>query len=120
MSVRAPVGDLNVTPRRVCIGRGLAGLLPNERIDRDFLCFFLTSATKAIDKAAGAGACFSSISKDQLASLEIPLPPLSVQRSIVSRLEAAAGRRARIVALAAEGAAAAADLRKAILKEAFE
>ena len=119
MSVRAPVGDLNVTPRRVCIGRGLAGLLPNERIDRDFLCFFLTSATKAIDKAAGAGACFSSISKDQLASLEIPLPPLSVQRAVVARLEGEMKAVGRLEAGFREMAKAAEAAFAAELAEAF-
>ena len=48
---------------------------------------FLTSATKAVNDAAGAGSCFSSLSRSQLSGLEIPLPPLSVQREIVSRLE---------------------------------
>ena len=87
ISVRAPVGDLNVTTRRVCIGRGLAALIPDDSISRDFLWLFLTSATKAVNDAAGAGSCFSSLSRSQLSGLEIPLPPLSVQREIVSRLE---------------------------------
>ena len=87
ISVRAPVGDLNVTTRRVCIGRGLAALIPDDSISRDFLWLFLTSATKAVNDAAGAGSCFSSLSRSQLSGLEIPLPPLSVQREIVARLE---------------------------------
>ena len=87
ISVRAPVGDLNITTRRVCIGRGLAALIPDDSISRDFLWLFLTSATKAVNDAAGAGSCFSSLSRSQLSGLEIPLPPLSVQREIVARLE---------------------------------
>ncbi len=87
ISVRAPVGDLNVTTRRVCIGRGLAALIPEDSLSRDFLWLFLTSATKAVNDAAGAGSCFSSLSRSQLSGLEIPLPSLSEQREIVARLE---------------------------------
>ena len=87
ISVRAPVGDLNITTRRVCIGRGLAALIPGDGLSRDFLWLFLTSATKAVNDAAGAGSCFSSLSRSQLSGLEIPLPPLSAQKEIVARLE---------------------------------
>ena len=87
ISVRAPVGDLNITTRRVCIGRGLAALIPDDSLSRDFLWLFLTSATKAVNDAAGAGSCFSSLSRSQLSGLEIPLPPLSEQKEIVARLE---------------------------------
>ena len=92
ISVRAPVGDLNITPRQICIGRGLAGLLPGVSLDRDFLCYFLTAVTKSINDAAGAGSCFSSISMKQLSRLILPLPPLATQREIVARLEKELGQ----------------------------
>lgn len=55
-----------------------------------------------------------------LISLEIPLPPLSVQREIVSRLDAARAECDRAEALARKGAEECAGLRAALLKEAFE
>jgi len=120
ISVRAPVGDLNITTRRVCIGRGLSALIPDDSISRDFLWLFLTSATKAVNDAAGAGSCFSSLSRSQLSGLEIPLPPLSVQREVVSRLDSAKARAEKLEAKAREGVAVCETMRKAILKEAFE
>ena len=120
ISVRAPVGDLNITSRRVCIGRGLAALIPDDGLSRDFLWLFLTSATKAVNDAAGAGSCFSSLSRSQLAGLEIPLPPLSVQREIVARLE----RELAAVEKMKKGFVALAETAKAEfkaeLKEVFE
>ncbi len=55
-----------------------------------------------------------------LMALSIPLPPLSVQREIVARLDAARVRSEGIAELARRGAAAAENLKKALLKEAFE
>ena len=81
-----------------------------------YYCLMLTPTLLALSSQT----TINFVSKTKVEQIEIPLPPLAVQRLIVSRLEAAAGRRARIVALADEGAAAAADLRKAILKESFE
>ncbi len=55
-----------------------------------------------------------------LMALAIPLPPLPVQRAIVTRLDAARKRADGIAALARQAAEAAANLKKALLKEAFE
>ena len=55
-----------------------------------------------------------------LISLEIPLPPLSVQREIVARLDAARAECDRAEALARKGAEECVGLRAALLKEAFE
>ena len=96
---------------------------PDENIEHEnrfFLYYFLSDHFQRQLKENASGATAQGIKASRLVNLTVPLPPLAVQRSIVSRLEAAAGRRARIVALADEGAAATADLRKAILKEAFE
>ena len=87
----------------------------------EYVALFFESIQGDVDfERLFTGATIKHLPRERLIEIEIPLPPLAVQRLIVSRLEEVAGRRARIVALADEGAAAAADLRKAILKEAFE
>ena len=58
--------------------------------------------------------------RDWIKRFEFPLPPLSVQRAIVSRLDAAQARCEKLKAAAERGLRAAEDLRKAILAEAFE
>ena len=104
-----------------CIHDGWLVLHPKQEVSQDFFFYLLSSPlVKQQFARLAVGGVVQNLNSDKVRGVEIPLPPLAVQRLIVSRLEAAAGRRARIVALAAEGAAAAADLRKAILKETFE
>ena len=40
LSVRAPVGPTNLSPGRVCIGRGLTAIRTSERISLKFLLFY--------------------------------------------------------------------------------
>lgn len=120
MSVRAPVGTLNVTLREVCIGRGLAAFVVGEGLLRDYLYFCLLSASNKLNDVAGAGTVFPSISRKQLVAFQIPLPPLSVQKEIVERLEKELGEIEKLKAAAERGLKAAENLRKAVLAEAFE
>lgn len=85
MSVRAPVGTVNISTQKICIGRGLASIRVNSKIKRDFL-FYLLRAKEGEIKGNG-GAVFDSISRKQIETLKIPLPPLSVQEAIVSEIE---------------------------------
>ena len=52
--------------------------------------------------------------------MKLPVPPLSAQREVVSRLDSAKARAEKLEAKAREGVAACETMRKAILKEAFE
>ena len=62
MSVRAPVGALNISTQKICIGRGLAAIRVKKTILNDYLYYFLIS-TK--DKLNGTvGAVFNSINKN--------------------------------------------------------
>ena len=58
--------------------------------------------------------------RDHIVNFSLPLPPLSVQRSIVARLDAARARCEKVAALARRAAETCGDLRKALLKDAFE
>ena len=59
-------------------------------------------------------------SGEELMSFEFILPELGEQRNAVIRLECAKTRCEKLKAAAGRGMALAADMRKAILKEAFE
>jgi hypothetical protein len=85
MSVRAPVGPVNLCPQEICIGRGLAAIRPTESLLRDYLFYFLKTNQTRI--RGGDGAVFPSISREQIASIEIPLPPLEQQQRIVADIE---------------------------------
>ena len=87
MSVRAPVGSLNITRQEVCIGRGLAAIHPEDSIDRDFLFYYLKCIEDSL--TGSSGAVFNSINKNQIENIQILLPPLPVQKQIVEKLDAA-------------------------------
>jgi type I restriction enzyme M protein len=86
ISVRAPVGPVNLTALRVCIGRGLAAIKPNEeKLITSFAFYFLKSQEEHIK--GDAGAAFASINRGDIEKLKIPLPPLEVQKEIVAEIE---------------------------------
>ena len=87
MSVRAPVGSLNITRQEVCIGRGLAAIHPEDSIDRDFLFYYLKCIEDSL--TGSSGAVFNSINKNQIENIQILLPPLPVQKQIVEKLNVA-------------------------------
>lgn len=95
ISVRAPVGALNIVKEKSCIGCGLAGLRTGKDLDQNYLFYFLRAEQKNI-AALGMGNTFMAISKRHLESLEIPLPPLAEQKKIVERLDALSAELKRI------------------------
>lgn len=87
ISVRAPIGALNIANCECCIGRGLAALTVNEDIcARKYLWYVLSSKVDELN-SKGTGSTFKAISKKTLAETEIPLPPLDIQRKIALVLD---------------------------------
>jgi len=87
MSVRAPVGPINISTQKICIGRGLAAIRASKLIDKEFLFNFLIKHENEI--IGNAGAVFNSINKAQIEAIKIPCPPLPEQQRIVSILDEA-------------------------------
>ena len=83
--VRAPVGTVNINPRQICIGRGLASATPLAGISADFL-FYLLNARKSALVEQATGSTFISVTGEQIKELLIPLPPLAEQEKIVSSI----------------------------------
>jgi len=85
ISVRAPVGSVNIANDMSCIGRGLAALRPNNSLDVLWLFYYLRLHEDQIS-ALGKGSTFSAITKTDLDSIFIPLPSLSEQKRILARI----------------------------------
>jgi len=88
MSVRAPVGPVNIADTESVIGRGLCAVRTNRGTDYLFVYHYLRSIEREIE-SCGSGSTFQAINKKQIESIEIPLPPLHVQKQIVAILEQA-------------------------------
>jgi len=86
ISVRAPVGDVNIAPFRCCIGRGLASIRPkNHKIHHLYLFYFLKSQKRKMD-GLSSGSTFKAIKKEDIENFLLPLPPLPEQKKIAEIL----------------------------------
>lgn len=72
-SVRAPVGDINVTKEECCIGRGVASIKSKYGHD-SYLFYTMKSLHKLFDSFDGEGTVFGSINKKTLSAIQILLP----------------------------------------------
>jgi len=84
MSVRAPVGPVNIASVDCCIGRGLCSInaIPNKTNNE-----FLYNALIAIEDkiaAMGSGSTFKAINKGDVYSIQLPQAPISLQNKFAS------------------------------------
>ncbi len=73
MSVRAPVGDLNVAHNDCCIGRGLAAI-HSKTNHQSFVLYTMFSLKKQLDVFNGEGTVFGSINRNSLNDMPILIP----------------------------------------------
>lgn len=72
ISVRAPIGAMNIAPEACCIGRGLAALTPKpNKCSQKYLYYALESKIDVL-VSKGTGSTFKAISKKVLAETMIP------------------------------------------------
>ncbi|GIP22907.1 restriction endonuclease subunit S [Paenibacillus sp. J22TS3] len=90
LSVRAPIGALNIATETCCIGRGLAALTPRgDLLDTKFLYYVLKLKHTELN-LKGTGSTFKAINKQSLSEILCPLPPLETQKKIAKTLDTAA------------------------------
>ena len=90
ISVRAPIGAINITNTKCCIGRGLAAIKNGNRIKKSF-AYHALIANKDKLIALGTGSTFKSIGRVALNDLLIPVPPIDEQENIVAELDCLSG-----------------------------
>ncbi len=89
LCIRATIGDLNWSDKEYCLGRGVAGLFGHkDKLDQKYLWHWLKNVAPLL-KSKGKGATFLQVTKEDICSLEIALPPLEEQRRIASILDQA-------------------------------
>ena len=89
MSVRAPVGAVNIATQDCCIGRGLASITPKEgKSTTMFIYYALKYMEEDIDRL-GTGSTFKAINKESYAKIQMPNAEISDQTKFVSIAEQA-------------------------------
>ena len=77
MSVRAPVGDVNITPVKLCLGRGVCALR-HKNGAQEFLYYLMRYySNELINRESGT--VFGSVNRDDIFNLEVSVPPLKEQ-----------------------------------------
>lgn len=86
LTTRAPIGHLAINTKPMCTNQGFKSLIPLSQVYNWFLFFALKYFIPVL-QSMGRGQTFTEISKKQVESFEIPLPPLSEQKSIAAYLK---------------------------------
>lgn len=73
LSVRAPVGDINIASHDCCIGRGLASLRSKDEC-QSYLYYQLYNLSNVFNVSDDEGTIFGSITKDDLHNIGIVIP----------------------------------------------
>ncbi len=84
MSVRAPVGPVNIVTEDICIGRGLAAIKCNNLMKQMYLFYILNDMENYI--VGNVGTSFASITKNEIEQIKIPFPPLNIQQKIIDEI----------------------------------
>lgn len=86
LSSRAPIGKVAITAREMYCNQGFKNLICSDSISNKYLYLWLKGKTTYLN-SLGRGATFKEISKSIVENIQIPLPPIHIQHSIVSELE---------------------------------
>jgi type I restriction enzyme S subunit len=86
VSVRAPVGEINISDNRYVIGRGLVAVGYNEKSDFKYYYYLFAVAKNYFDSVA-TGTTYSAISTDDVKNIVVAVPLLEKQIQISNYLD---------------------------------
>ena len=86
LSVRAPVGAMNIADQPYGIGRGLCAIRPALGIDRSF-CFYEIMAVRPLLDAVATGSTYDAVTASNVGDLPMLLPYQGEQRAIAAFLD---------------------------------
>ena len=112
LSVRAPVGAMNVADQPYGIGRGLCAIRPAAGLDRSF-CFYEVMAMRPLLDAVATGSTYDAVTSSDVGDLLILLPHQGEQHAIAdfldretTRIDGLVERKERLIELLREKRAA--------------
>lgn len=118
LSVRAPVGPTNLSPGKVCIGRGLAAIRPDSSLNLKYLLYYFRYFESQLS-SKGTGTTFKAITQKTIKNLDVPAPPMEEQVKIVSRIDELFSELDKAVDTLKTTKEQLAVYRQAVLKDAF-
>ena len=78
VSVRAPVGDMNIATENCCIGRGLAAVQEING-NSSFTYYFLSQLTEVFKGFEDNGTVFGSINRNEFESMKCVIPNIDIR-----------------------------------------
>ncbi len=87
VSVRAPVGALNIADRCYGIGRGLCAVIPDQGSLISRFAWHTLTVTRHELWCIATGSTYEAVSADEVADMTVPISPLTEQRAIAAFLD---------------------------------
>ena len=118
LSSRAPIGYLAINKSLMATNQGCKGLVSSERLNYEYLYYFL-SHSKQLLNDMGSGATFKELSGSKLSTVEIPLPNLTIQQDIISKINKISSEVSKLNNLYKNKLSDLLFFKQSILKQAF-
>jgi hypothetical protein len=120
VSVRAPVGATNIADRQYAIGRGLAAIRCNPKVNPRYLLYVLRRMEMQIaEHVRDQGSGFTAIKKKQLKSIEVPVPEIDIQSQLVGLIDNLLDKAKQLRGFQIENESELTDFVPALLAKAF-
>lgn len=87
MSVRAPVGPVNISSCDCCIGRGLCSISSKDGLTNNEFLFNALNTIQDEIASKGTGSTFKAITKNDVYNIELPLGTLELQNKFAQIVE---------------------------------
>ncbi len=97
ISVRAPVGAVNIADQEYGIGRGLCAIVPDNQNLFNEYAWYLSFVTRHELWSIATGSTYEAVSVDEVSSMTLPVPSKIEQRSIASFLDRETGRIDKLI-----------------------
>lgn len=85
-SSRAPIGYTVITKNKLATNQGFKNLIPTKSLNSEYAYYYFKTLKSKAEKVA-SGTTFLELSATKFSQLPFPLPPLTEQKKIVSKLE---------------------------------
>lgn len=118
LSSRAPIGYVAIAKNEICTNQGFKSIVPKTFVNSEFLYYQLKSLKNTLQNL-GSGTTFKELSAKKLATVQVVIPSLEEQKSIVSKIEELFSRLDASVAELKTAKEKLKVYRQAVLKKAF-